>query len=136
MSNRSEKERLFGGNLAMVDEMISWLHSWDPGIGANYGRKDNGGRVIGLTWVGRSRGFNIVTFRQREDRLRRLRVGLKLKRSLSDQFEPELRQAGLVDVKYSEAEQGYLLIPLTPIDFSSHKPRLQELPRTTYEQAI
>ena len=128
MSDRDDKEKLFGDNIGMVDEMIGWLHTWNKAIGPRYSRGDN---VIGLTWAGRITDFNRVYFRQLKDEFR---IGLKLRGDVSDQCEQEVRKARLV-AWYSDWNRR-LLIRLTPNEFAKHKSLLQRLLRTTYEQSI
>jgi len=125
MPNRVEKEKLFGANIYMVDQMIAWLQSWQPKIGPRYSRKDN---VIGLTWEGRNKDFNKVYFRQLKEEFR---IGLRISVEWSAQVEEELRRAGLA-AWYSRGHSR-LLVRLTPKEFERHKSLLKRLLRATVE---
>ena len=137
MSDRAYWEKEMGQNIRLVDEMIAYLYSLDKDITPRYDRPSQD--LIGLNWAGRPRNVlqNFATFRQMKDESRRLRIELY---GLSEQFAPRVRKAGL-EVSYSQEispPRGRLLILLTPNEWAKHeiKALIQELLRSTYEQAI
>jgi len=125
MSDRAYWEKRLGKNILMVDEMIGWLHCWDPNLVPHYSRPRS--KMIGLKRAGLVDNF--VTFWPARNGVR-----VEPKLPFFAEIEESLRKAGLDVLEYRKDEPRYR-IRVTVDEFPQHRPLLRELLRMAHGKA-
>lgn len=108
--------------LAMADQLLSIIQSWDPSLEFKYNKF-----YVGLARKGQA--FNFVTFRPQKSALR---IEPRLEKSAA--MEERLDVEGL-DVMEYDTRWGRYRIRLGKGDIKSHEEFITELLKTAYEEA-